>query len=145
MRVAHVLSAALWVGGCVMYQFVIMPALRNGGPAPGVAAQIASLFHKMTQICAGVLLLSGAYLIFDRLTMTALGWPYFLVLGLKLVLVAAMLLLVIYLGQSQVRRLAKQTSRLSKRAPQLMLALGIGVFILGALLNILYIATIAPR
>ncbi len=82
---------------------------------------------------------------FDRLTQTALGWPYLVVLGLKIAAAIAMFVLAIYLGQSNIRRLAKRSTRLSRAAPQLMLALGIIVFILGALLNGLFEATIAPH
>jgi hypothetical protein len=81
---------------------------------------------------------------FDRLTSTSLGWPYLVVLGIKIIAALAMFVLAIYLGQSNIRRLAKRTSRLSKVAPQLMLALGILVFLLGALLNGMFEATIAP-
>ena len=56
-----------------------------------------------------------------------------------------MFTLAIYLGQSNIRRLARRSTRLSRAAPQLMLALGILVFILGALLNALFEATIAPH
>ena len=82
---------------------------------------------------------------FDRLTQTTLGWPYLVVLGLKIAAAIVMFVLAIYLGQSNIRRLAKRTTRLSRAAPQLMLALGIIVFILGALLNGLFEATIAPH
>jgi len=82
---------------------------------------------------------------FDRLTQTTLGWPYLVVLSLKIALALGMFVLAIYLGQSNIRRLAKHSTRLSKSAPQLMLALGIIVFILGALLNTLFEATIAPH
>ena len=81
---------------------------------------------------------------FDRLTSTSLAWPYLLVLGLKIMAALAMFVLAIYLGQSNIRRLAKRTTSLSKAAPKLMLALGILVFLLGALLNVLYEATITP-
>jgi putative copper export protein len=144
VRTAHLLAAAAWVGGSMLYLVVVLPALRRGGSAPEISAQIASLFRRMVNICVGVLLLSGAYLMFDRLTSTALGWPYLVVLGLKMVVALAMFVLAIYLGQSNIRRLAKRTTRLSKAAPQLMLALGILVFLLGALLNGLFEATIAP-
>ena len=82
---------------------------------------------------------------FDRLTQTALGWPYLVVLGLKIAAAIVMFVLAIYLGQSNIRRLAKRSTRLSRAVPQLMLALGIIVFILGALLNGLFEATIAPH
>ena len=143
VRAAHILAAAAWVGGSILYLVAVLPALRSSGPAPAVAAQIAALFRRMVNICIGVLLLTGAYLMFDRLTQTVLGWPYLVVLGLKIAAAIVMFVLAIYLGQSNIRRLAKRSTRLSRAAPQLMLALGIIVFILGALLNGLFEATIA--
>ena len=145
VRAAHILAAAAWVGGSILYLVAVLPALRNKGPAPAVAGEIAALFRRMVNICVGVLLLSGAYLTFDRLTQTTLGWPYLVVLGLKIVLATGMFILAIYIGQSNIRRLAKRSTRLSRAAPQLMLALGIIVFILGALLNGLFEGTIAPH
>jgi putative copper export protein len=144
VRTAHLLAAAAWVGGSILYLVVVLPALRIGGPAPEVSSQIATLYRRMVNICMGVLLLSGAYLMFDRLTSTTLGLPYLVVLGIKIITALAMFMLAIYLGQSNIRRLAKRTTRFSKAAPQLMLALGILVFLLGALLNGLFEATIAP-
>src|SRR5258708_679667 len=145
VRAAHILAASAWVGGSIFYLIVVLPALRLAAPVPALAAQIASLFRRMVNICIGVLLLTGAYLTFDRLTQTTLGWPYLVVLGIKIVVAIGMFVLAIYLGQSNIRRLAKQSTRLSKVAPQLMLALGILVFVLGALLNTLFEATIAPH
>src|SRR5579864_897234 len=135
VRVAHTLAAATWVGGSLFYLIIVLPALRNSGPVAAVAAQIAALFRRLVNICIVVLLLSGAFMTFDRLTQTMLGLPYLVVLGLKIVSALAMFILAIYLSQSNIRRLAKRSTRLSKAAPQLLLALGIGVFLLGALLN----------
>src|SRR6266702_4796557 len=148
VRAAHTIAAAVWVGGNIVYLLVVIPALRSGGTATGVsaiAAQNAALFRRLVNICIGVLLLTGAYLMFDRLTQTMLGWPYLIVLGLKIAVALAMFVLAIYLGQSNIRRLAKRSTRFSKVAPQLLLALGIIVFILGALLNNLFEATISPH
>ena len=145
VRAAHTLAAAAWVGGSILYLVAVLPALRSKGPAPAIAGEIAALFRRMVNICMGILLLSGAYLTFDRLTQTTLGWPYLVVLGLKIVLATGMFILAIYIGQSNIRRLAKHSTRLSRAAPQLMLALGIIVFILGALLNGLFEGTIAPH
>ncbi len=145
VRATHTLAAAAWVGGSILYLVAVLPALRSKGPAPAVAGEIAALFRRMVNICVGVLLLSGAYLTFDRLTQTTLGWPYLVVLGLKIVIATGMFILAIYIGQSNIRRLAKRSTRLSRAAPQLMLALGIVVFILGALLNGLFEGTIAPH
>jgi putative copper export protein len=145
VRLVHVLAAAVWVGGSFMYLCVVMPALRSAGPAPAVAAKIAALFKSMVNICVGVLVFSGAYLMFDRLTQTTLGLAYIVVLGLKIISALGLFGFAIYLGQSNIRRVAKRSTRLSKAAPQFMLALGILVFILGALLNVLFEATIAPH
>jgi uncharacterized membrane protein HdeD (DUF308 family) len=93
----------------------------------------------------GVLLLSGGYLIFDRLAQTTLGLSYLVVLVCKVAAALIMFMLAIYLGQSNIRRLAKRSTRISRVAPQLMLALGILVFVLGALLNALFEVTIAPH
>ncbi len=138
VRAAHLLAAATWVGGSVFYMIVVLPALRSGEAAPVVAARIAALFKRVTNVCVGVLLLSGVYLTFDRLTQTTLGLSYLTVLIFKIVAALSMFVLAIYLGQSNIRRLAKRSTRLSRAAPQLMLALGILVFVLGALLNILF-------
>jgi putative copper export protein len=145
MRAAHLLAGAVWVGGSIMYLLVVMPALRVGGPAPKVSAAIATQFKRLTSLCIYVLLLSGGYLVFDRLTQTTLGWPYLLVLILKVVAALAMFALAIYMGQSNVRKIARQSTRFSQAAPQLMVALGILVFVLGALLNLLFEMTIAPK
>ena len=145
VRTVHILAAAAWVGGSILYLVAVLPALRNGGPAPGVAAQIAAHFRRLVNICVGVLLLTGAYLAFDRLTSTNLGWPYLVVLGVKIIVALGMFVLAIYIGQSNIRRLAKRTTRLSQAAPQLVLALGILVFLLSALLTGLFEASIAPN
>ena len=143
VRVVHILAGATWVGGSIMYLLVVIPALRAAGSAPAIAAKIAALFKQMVNVCVWILLLTGAYLTFDRLTQTTLGLPYLIVLGCKIALALLMFLLAVYIGQSNVRRLAKRTTRFSKVAPQLMLVLGIVVFLLGAVLNQLFEATIA--
>lgn len=145
MRAAHLLAAATWVGGSIMYLLVVVPALRAGGPIQAIAARVGELFRRMVNVCVGVLLLTGAFLTFDRLTQTTLGLPYIVVLALKIAGALGLFVLAIYLGQSNIRRLAKRSTRLSKTAPQLMLALGIFVFLLGALLNILFDATLMPH
>jgi uncharacterized membrane protein len=145
VRAAHILAAAAWVGGSLFYQFAVLPTLRSVGPLPDVVSHLAALFKRMVNICMGVLLLSGGYLIFDRLAQTTLGLSYLVVLVCKVAAALIMFMLAIYLGQSNIRRLAKRSTRISRVAPQLMLALGILVFVLGALLNALFEVTIAPH
>jgi hypothetical protein len=145
MRTAHEVSGAAWVGGSIMYLVVVVPALRLGGPAPKISAAIATNYKRLTNLCIGVLLLSGGYLVFARLTQTTLGWPYLVVLVLKVLAALAMFALAMYMGQNNVRKIARQTTRFSQAAPQVMVALGILVFALGALLNLLFELTIAPK
>jgi len=148
VRAAHTIAAAAWVGGSILYLVAVIPALRSVGASPTVAeiaGSIASLFRRMVNICMGVLLLTGGYLVFDRLTQTTIGISYLIVLVLKVAVAIAMFVLALYLGQSNIRRLTKRSTRLSKAAPQLMLALGILVFVLGALLNSLFEASLAPH
>jgi uncharacterized membrane protein len=145
VRLAHILAAAVWVGGSFMYLVIVIPALRSGGPAPEIAAKVAELFKQMVNICVGVLLLTGMYLTFARLTTTTLGLSYVVILALKIVAALGLFILAMYLGQSGIRRIAKRTTRLSKVAPQLMLALGLLVFVLGALLNTLFEVMTGPH
>ncbi len=145
VRSLHILAATAWVGGSLMYLVVVLPALRLAGPAPAFSAKVAALFKQLSNYCIGLLLLSGVYLTFDRLTHTLLGLPYLVVLILKIVLALSMFLLALYQGQSAVRRMAKRSTRFSRVVPQLLLALGILVFILGALLNLLFEGSIAPH
>ena len=128
-----------------MYLFIVIPALRIAGPTPGIAAEIAQLFKRLVNACVGILLVTGVYLMFDRLTQTTLGLPYLIVLGIKVIAALGMFVLALYMAQSNIRRLAKRSTLLSKVAPQLMLALGICIFILGALLNHLFELAIAPH
>ncbi len=145
VRAAHTVAAATWVGGSIMYLLVVLPALRLGNATPAVAVNVANLFKRMVNVCIGVLLVSGAYLTFDRLTQTTLGLPYIVVLLLKIAGAIGLFILALYIGQGNIRRLAKRTTRLSEVAPQLMLALGIVVFILGAVLNQLFELTISTH
>ena len=125
LRAMHTVAGAAWVGGSIMYLFVVVPALHLAGPALALATQIARLFKKLSTLCIWSLVLSGAYLMFDRLTQTTLGWPYIVVLIVKLAGALSMMLLSFYMGQSVLRRLAKQSTRLSRIAPQLLVILGI--------------------
>lgn len=145
VRAVHILAGTAWVGGSLFYLVVVQPALRSFGPAPVLAANIAELFKRMVNICVGVLLLTGGYLVFDRLTQTTLGLPYLIVLGIKIVAALGMFVLAMYMAQGNIRRLAKRSTRFSRVAPRLMLALGIVIFILGALLNSLFEMSLVPH
>lgn len=137
MRTAHVLAGGVWVGGSVIYLLVIVPALRLSGAGGQVAAQIATLFRRVVNICIGVLVLSGVYLIFDRLASTTVGPEYVVTLAIKTLAALAMIGLAAYQAQ-EARRLAKLRGRMWRVTPVLILWLGVLTFLLGATLTSLF-------
>ena len=137
MRTAHTLAGGVWIGGSVVYLLVITPALRLGKAAPEVGARIAALFRRLVNISIGTLILSGVYLIFDRLNTSTVGVTYVVTLAVKIALALAMFGLAVFQAQ-EARRPARLRGRLWRLAPRLILALGVAVFLLGALLNGLF-------
>ncbi len=137
MRVAHLLAAGTWIGGSVVYLLVIGPALRLAKAAPEVGAQIAKLFRQLVNWCIGVLVASGVFLTFDRLTSVEVGIPYVIVLALKVATAITMFLLALYIAQ-EARRRPDRRAPLWKMAPRYILGLGIVTFLLGATLVQIY-------
>ncbi len=137
MRTAHTLAGGVWVGGSLVYLLVITPALRLGKAAPEVSAAIATQFRRLVNISIVTLLLSGVYLMFDRLTTTTVGVAYVVTLAVKIALALTMFGLAIFQAQ-EARRPARLRGRMWRLAPRLILALGVVVFLLGATLNGLF-------
>lgn len=137
MRTAHTLAGGVWVGGSLVYLLVITPALRLGKAAPEVSAAIAMQFRRLVNISIVTLLLSGVYLMFDRLTTTTVGVAYVVTLAVKIALALTMFGLAIFQAQ-EARRPARLRGRMWRLAPRLILALGVIVFLLGATLNGLF-------
>lgn len=137
MRTAHMLAGAVWIGGSVMYLLVITPALRLGKAAPEVGAHMAAQFRRLVNASIVTLLISGVYLMFDRLTTTTVGVAYVVTLGVKIALALTMFWLALFQAQ-EARRPARLRGRMWRVAPRLILALGIVVFLLGATLNGLF-------
>jgi putative copper export protein len=143
MRTAHVLAGGVWVGGSVMYLLVIGPTLKLGRTGPEVGAMLGQLFRRLVNLCIGILLLSGVYLIFDRLSSVEVGTAYIVVLVVKVAAALAMFALALYQAQ-EARRLAKRRGRLWRATPRVILGLGILTVLLGAALTTLYEAALAP-
>ncbi len=134
MRTAHTLAGGVWIGGSLVYLLAITPALRLGKAAPEVSAAIAAQFRRLVNISIVTLLLSGVYLTFDRLTTTTVGVAYVATLGVKIALALVMFGLAMFQAQ-EARRPARLRGRMWRLAPRLILALGVIVFLLGAVLN----------
>lgn len=141
MRAAHTLAGGAWVGGSIVYLVVITPALRLGKSAPEVGARIGDLFRRLVNVCIFTLLVSGVYLTFDRLTTVTVGVAYLVTLGIKIALALAMFALAAYQAQ-EARRPAARRGALWRRAPRVILSLGVAVFVLGALLTVLFDAAL---
>ena len=80
------------------------------------------------------MLVSGVYLVFDRLASPTAGTAYVLVLAVKTAAALAMIALALYQAQ-EARRLATLRGRLWRVAPRWILALGIVTLVLGAALT----------
>ncbi len=144
MRTLHVLAGGAWVGGSLMYLLVITPAMRLAKPSPelrAAGAAMSALFRRMVNICMGVLLISGVYLIFDRLTTVTVGTAYIVTLVIKVILALTMFGLAIFQAQ-EARRPLQRRSALWRTAPQAILWLGVIVFLLGAILTGLFEAAL---
>jgi putative copper export protein len=140
MRTVHTVAAAAWVGGSIFYLVALLPALRAGGPVPDVAAKVGGYFRTLVNTSMGVLLLTGVYLTFDRLSSAMLGLTYLVVLVIKIVAALGMFGLAIYQAQESTASLLRAGSRapVSSSVPKLILALGLLTFALGALLTTVY-------
>lgn len=137
MRTIHVLAGGIWVGGSVIYLVVIGPAFQTTKPAPEVSAHIARLFRKVVNVCIGALLLTGVYLIFDRLSLVAIGTAYLVVLAVKIAVALGMFLLALFQAQ-EARRSARQRARWWRAVPRYILALGVLAFLLGTILTVVF-------
>ena len=137
MRTAHVLAGGAWVGGSLVYLLVIAPALRLGGAPPQVGIRIAALFRSLVNVCVGALVVTGAFLVADRLGAGAGGALYLIVLGVKIAVSLAMFALALFQAQ-EARRPAKRRAAFARWAPRLILALGIAAFLLGTTLTLLF-------
>lgn len=143
MRTAHVLAGGVWVGGSLVYLLVITPALRLGRAAPAVGARMGRRFRRLVNLCIGVLLLTGVYLLVDRLTAARVGPLYVAVLVVKVAAALALFALAFYQAQEALRP-ATRRGVLWSVAPRLILALGILTFLLGATLTGLFEVASAP-
>ncbi len=87
VRWLHVLSAAAWVGGSLFYLVVLRPAIKRNPDTPrGLTSAAGSEFKTLVDACIVVLIATGSVLAFDRLTEDAVGPPYAITLGVKVVL-----------------------------------------------------------
>lgn len=138
MRAVHLVAGAVWVGGSMVYLLVIIPALRASGAPSQTSAAVGALFRQVVNVCIGAVLLSGVYLVFDRLSglvgvATGAGTLYVIVLVVKIAAALAMIALAALQAQ-EARRPPSHRGRLWQLAPRWILGLGLMTFLLGAAL-----------
>ena len=103
-RWAHVIATVAWIGGNIFFFAVLRPAMRSRPPAsPDLPRVIGERFKQMVDLAMWVLIITGALLIYDRLTQE-IGLGYAVILGVKLALSAIMFLIAISLGRRGSRR-----------------------------------------
>lgn len=88
VRMLHVLAAAFWVGGGLLFLYVIAPLAGGYGSRPA-----ARLGRAMSH-AVSIFLLTGAVLVFVRLSDPGADGAYLLLLALKLALAGLAFLLV---------------------------------------------------
>ena len=137
MRSLHILAAGIWVGGSVVYLLVIAPALRLSKADPRVSALVAERFRQLVNLCIGVLLVSGAYLVVDRLSSSNAGLPYVIVLAIKVAVSLTMMVLALVQAQ-EARRSRARRGRLYLVLPRWILALGLVALSLGVALTTIF-------
>lgn len=138
----HITAASAWIGGSIFYALVLVPALRTAQPLPALSGAIARSFGRVVTASAWALLASGMFMTFDRLRDPALGAPYAVVLGLKVLVAVWMFILAGALTRSRRRpaRRARTEGRWAALVPVQwrILSLGLAVFVLSAALTSMY-------
>jgi uncharacterized membrane protein len=155
VRWLHLVSAAAWVGGSLFYLVVLRPAARRSPESAGrINTAVAVEFRALVDTCILVLLTTGIILTLNRLTPGVIGAPYAITLSTKIVLSIWMLLLArgrrrrAVLPAAHRETLAPASSGLQKVARalsgyNLLVLLGIVVFLLSDLLKVLYDAALS--
>lgn len=133
MRVVHLGAMSAWLGGG-LYFMLSRPSLRQPATAESKAA--GANLRQLLRIAFALLLLSGTFLVFDRLAEPRIGVLYVGVLAVKLALVAA-IVWVTGVGRSSG---AARTWRID--TGRLVLGLGTGALALGVALALLYEAAV---
>lgn len=155
VRWAHMVSAAAWVGGSLFWLLVLRPSMKNSNDDSsqsdrGLGERVAKEFRSLVDTCVFVLLATGAIMTFDRLTPGEVGVNYVLVLGTKIILVAIMFYIIRARRQTNNLLPSRQDKqRISKKFKlvrmlsgyNLLVVLGLLVFLLSDLLSFIYYST----
>ena len=85
VRWFHALAAVAWIGGSLFYVLVLRPAQRRAGEqGTATATEVQTQFRGLVDSCIAVLLVTGAVMLFDRLTDATTGNTYVIVVAIKI-------------------------------------------------------------
>ena len=73
-----------------------------------MGAQVARLFRPLVNVCIGALVVTGVFLVFDRLSTVTAGTAYIVVLTLKILVALTLFGLALFQAQ-EARRLGAQS------------------------------------
>jgi hypothetical protein len=135
MRWLHASAAIVWIGAICFELLLALPAL-DAADANAVVASFDAVSREVVPTALIVFLVSGAILTVERLSHSAAGAPYAIVLALKV-------LLAIVMFQVGYRfRMARGARRM--RGLRLMAALGLAIVLLATVLKWLYERALLP-
>lgn len=147
VRWGHALAAVVWVGGSLFYLLTLNPALALLGDFPerrALLGHIGRQFQEVVSLAILIFVLTGVVLTVDRLTQPTVTVAYVLVLGVKIAFSLWMFWLAQQLrrhpGPAGVRGVTAQV-RLGRdwlQSPNLLLALGLVVYLLAEVLKVLF-------
>jgi putative copper export protein len=136
----HAIAAVAWVGGGVFYWLVLRPAIRAGALPPQVSRFAAVEFGQLVILAMWTLVVTGAILLFTRLSEPTATLPYGVVLGVKIALSAWMFFLTLN-HRGRARHASDQGSLRSAVNAlghvNMTVVLGIIVFLLSDILRML--------
>ena len=109
--------------GSLIYLLVLGPVLRLSGASAELGARIAERFRSVVTVSIGTLVVTGVFLVADRLAVQNAGVAYWLVLALKIAVSLALFGVAAYQAQ-EARRSPKHRGSFYRVAPRWILALG---------------------
>ena len=131
---------------------VLNPTTRAFPSFDQYIGHISDDFKRLVDTCIFVLLSTGAIMTFNRITPGDMGANYLLVLGVKIVIVAIMILIVrakrpILIKNRKPKKEIIQASKLNKiinilTGYNLLIILGAAIFLLSDVLHMIYTSTL---
>ncbi len=157
IRWLHLVSAAAWIGGSLFYLLVLRPAVGRSAEPSGVLTAAATEFRALVNASIAILVATGLILAFNRLTDTVVDEPYVGTLAVKSALSVWMILLVhaerrrlrarAVIGATGSSQDGSALRRIGRAASgfNMLVALGIAIFLLSDLLKVLYENALSPN